>query len=186
MLLFVLCIYVSDSSRARLSPYSEGKGVFWTNWSDFLALFEHVDVCRVRSNWSEARMPGMLAFGGPTIQAFEIEVFEPSTVEVSLHQRTMRGRSGGQVCGFVCVRTCLGVCVCVCVRTCLGVCVCVCVCACARAWVCVGAWVRACVRECGWVGECGWVWVCGLVGLFVAHISPFVRAHAGSCPLTWR
>lgn len=65
--------------------------------SDFLALFDHIDVCRVRPDWAEARMPGAFAATPPTINAYEIDVTEPTTVEASVHQHTMRGRSGGQV-----------------------------------------------------------------------------------------
>ena len=87
-------------------------GVFFMSISDFFKYFHAVDICHVRSEktaWAEVRVGGGLknisphnSFGGGravnndnTVEAFDIEVFQGCSCDMTISQENNRGNEDG-------------------------------------------------------------------------------------------
>lgn len=96
----------SDSSsfwtpqlRERLIPHGAGEGVFWMSFSDVLKYFDCIDICKVRSDWNEIRLQGVLpsnAFDVENLAVIEFTVVEPTELEFSLFQEGQRSAERSQ------------------------------------------------------------------------------------------
>ncbi len=71
--------------------------MLWMSIADFMRVFHNVDICRVRTGWAEVRDSRLFSMEPPVLSAYEVELFESTSMEMSLYQRGMRGRAGGQV-----------------------------------------------------------------------------------------
>ncbi|XP_066286775.1 calpain-15-like [Branchiostoma lanceolatum] len=88
----------SDSSplwtpemRDRLLAHGASEGVFWMCLADVMKYFDCIDICKVRPNWSEVRVSGMIPnFAGGPIKIALVTVFQATEVEICLHQESLR------------------------------------------------------------------------------------------------
>ncbi|XP_019625239.1 PREDICTED: calpain-15-like [Branchiostoma belcheri] len=88
----------SDSSplwtpemRERLLAHGASEGVFWMCLADVMKYFDCIDICKVRPNWSEVRVSGVIPnFAGGPIKIALVTVFQPTEVEICLHQESLR------------------------------------------------------------------------------------------------
>ncbi|XP_035665817.1 calpain-15-like, partial [Branchiostoma floridae] len=88
----------SDSSplwtpemRDRLLAHGASEGVFWMCLADVMKYFDCIDICKVRPNWSEVRVSGVIPnFAGGPIKIALVTVFQPTEVEICLHQESLR------------------------------------------------------------------------------------------------
>ncbi len=68
-------------------------GLFWISYKDFLKFFYTFDVCKILSNWMEARMTGyFISHEFRDIQAYQLNIFETTQIEMSLFQRSDTSR----------------------------------------------------------------------------------------------
>ncbi|XP_017489469.1 PREDICTED: calpain-D-like [Rhagoletis zephyria] len=82
--------------RARLLPPggAEDDGVFWIAFPDVLRYFDSIDICKIRADWHELRLQGVLppnAFDIDNIPVAQLTVLEPTEVELALFQEGHRG-----------------------------------------------------------------------------------------------
>ncbi|XP_076053464.1 calpain-D-like isoform X2 [Oratosquilla oratoria] len=88
----------TEELRESLMPQGAGDGVFWISFGDVLKYFDCIDICKVRSDWSEVRVTGCLPSQAdrealsPTL----ITVLEPTEVEFSLFQEGHRNSESSQ------------------------------------------------------------------------------------------
>jgi hypothetical protein len=72
------------------------EGVFWMSYSDVLKYFSAVEICKVRDNWDDSRIP--LFFGGspvafrPSSSMFLVSVTKPTWLVLQLIQEDERGK----------------------------------------------------------------------------------------------
>ncbi|KAJ3029360.1 UNVERIFIED_CONTAM: Calpain-type cysteine protease dek1 [Siphonaria sp. JEL0065] len=90
----------SASLRKRLNVSatndgdSQGGGVFWMSYHDFLARFMQVDVCFTHQNHQVLNIECMLPESqSVSSSVIELSVPDPSWINISLCQRTKRGKS---------------------------------------------------------------------------------------------
>lgn len=86
--------------RARLLPPggAEDDGVFWIAFPDVLRYFDSIDICKIRADWHELRLQGVLppnAFDIDNIPVAQLTVLEPTEVELALFQEGHRGNGTG-------------------------------------------------------------------------------------------
>jgi calpain-15 len=89
----------SDSSatwtpelRELLSPNRSSEGIFWISFEDVMKYFDKVDICKVRSGWSEIRLPGTLPpfASSKHLSCVLLTVLEPTEVDLTLFQQSDR------------------------------------------------------------------------------------------------
>lgn len=82
----------TSSLKDKLMPHGDDDGLFWMSFSDMLQYFDSIDVCKVRSDWTEIRLEGLLPpFGDKDhLAIIVLTVCEPTEVEFSLFQETQR------------------------------------------------------------------------------------------------
>lgn len=97
----------SDSSalltsklKERLMPHGDDDGLFWMAFTDMVNYFDSIDVCKVRSDWTEIRLEGVLPpFGDKDhLAVIVLTVCEPTEVEFSLFQENQRNAEKSQRC----------------------------------------------------------------------------------------
>ena len=87
--------------REQLIPHGAGEGVFWMSFNDVLKYFDCIDICKVRSDWNEIRLQGVLpsnAFDVENLAVIEFTVVEPTELEFSLFQEGQRSAERSQRC----------------------------------------------------------------------------------------
>jgi len=89
----------SDSSilwtkelKDKLMPHGSDDGLFWMSFPDVITYFDSIDVCKVRPDWTEIRIEGVLPpfADKDSLAMIVITVCEPTEVEFSLFQETNR------------------------------------------------------------------------------------------------
>lgn len=75
--------------RHELMPDGYVEGEFWISYDDMVKYFERVDVCKVRSDWEQVKIPGRCV---SNISPFWIllTILEPTEVEFQLFQESHR------------------------------------------------------------------------------------------------
>lgn len=78
--------------RKLLSPNSSSEGIFWISFEHVLRYFDNVDICKVRSGWSEIRLSGTLPpFASPNhLSCVLLTVLEATEVDLTLFQQADR------------------------------------------------------------------------------------------------
>lgn len=83
--------------RALLLPHGAGEGVFWMAFADVLRYFDSIDICKVRNDWNEIRIQGVLppnALDIDNIPVVLLSVTEATEVELNLFQEHHRNKAG--------------------------------------------------------------------------------------------
>ena len=88
-------------TRTALGIDSEDGGVFWMGWADFITYFAEVTVCRLRSDYLEARQGGWLPSVFGCGQAVVIEVYAHTKLELTLHQESHANRGEASIATLV-------------------------------------------------------------------------------------
>jgi calpain-15 len=96
----------SDSSplwtpylREQLIPHGASEGVFWMSFNDVLKYFDCIDICKVRPDWNEIRLQGVLpsnAYDTENLAIIVFTVVEATEVEFSLFQEGQRSAERSQ------------------------------------------------------------------------------------------
>ncbi|KAH9425508.1 Calpain-15 [Dermatophagoides pteronyssinus] len=79
--------------REQLLPHGESEGVFWIAYVDLLKYFDSIDICKIRNDWNEIRLQGVLppnAFDIDNIPVVLLTVSEPTEIELNLFQEGHR------------------------------------------------------------------------------------------------
>lgn len=78
--------------RKQLSPNSTSEGIFWMSFEDVLKYFDRIDVCKVRSGWSELSLSGTFPpFVSPNrLSCILLTVLEATEVDFTLFQQENR------------------------------------------------------------------------------------------------
>ena len=51
----------SQEMRELLMPLGASDGIFWIGFNDFLRYFDSIDICKLRLNYNEVRLKGILS-----------------------------------------------------------------------------------------------------------------------------
>lgn len=90
----------TSSLRDRLMPHGSDEGLFWMSFSDVLKYYDSIDICKVRSDWNEIRLEGVLPpyCDRENNALIALTILEPTEVELTLFQENHRGadRSNGK------------------------------------------------------------------------------------------
>jgi calpain-15 len=80
--------------RKLLSPNCSSEGIFWISFEDVLRYFNAIDICKVRSQWSEIRLSGTFPqFASCShLSCVLLTVLETNEVELTLFQQEDRMR----------------------------------------------------------------------------------------------
>jgi calpain-15 len=78
--------------KKLLSPNNSSEGIFWISFEDVLRYFDAIDICKVRSGWSEIHLSGTLPpFSSPNhLPCVLLTVLEATEVELTLFQQEDR------------------------------------------------------------------------------------------------
>lgn len=85
----------SDELRNILIPHGGSEGVFWISFEDVLKYFDCIDICKVRSGWSEVRLLGTLQPLCAT-SCVLLTALEPTEAEFTLFQEGQRNSEKSQ------------------------------------------------------------------------------------------
>ncbi|CAG2107155.1 unnamed protein product [Medioppia subpectinata] len=87
------------SLREQLMVHGASEGVFWMPFNDVLKYFDCIDICKVRSDWNEIRLQGVLpsnALDVENLAIVEFTVVEATELEFSLFQEGQRSAERSQ------------------------------------------------------------------------------------------
>jgi calpain-15 len=75
--------------RELLSPNCSSEGIFWMSFKDVLRYFDAIDICKVRSQWSEIRLTGIFPpfESSNHLSCVLLTVLETNEVELTLFQQ---------------------------------------------------------------------------------------------------
>ncbi|XP_076319430.1 uncharacterized protein LOC143230187 isoform X2 [Tachypleus tridentatus] len=92
------CSLWTSELREMLMPHGADEGVFWMSFSDMLRYFDCVDICKVRSDWNEIRLQGILPphADKDSMAVTVMTVLEATEVEFSLFQEGQRSAERSQ------------------------------------------------------------------------------------------
>lgn len=78
--------------KTLLSPNSSSEGIFWMSFEDVLKYFGTVDICKIRSGWTEVRLSGTFpSFAPPNhLSCVLLTILEATEVELTLFQHEDR------------------------------------------------------------------------------------------------
>ena len=78
--------------KRLLSPNSSSEGLFWMSFEDVLRYFGTVDICKIRSDWTEVRLSGTFpSFALPDhLSCVLLTILETTEVELTLFQHEDR------------------------------------------------------------------------------------------------
>jgi len=78
--------------KRLLSPNNSSEGLFWMSFEDVLRYFGDVDICKIRSGWTEVRLSGTFpSIASPnTLSCVLLTVLEATEVELTLFQHEDR------------------------------------------------------------------------------------------------
>ena len=78
--------------KKLLSPNYSSEGLFWMSFEDVLRYFGNVDICKIRSGWTEVRLSGTFSsFASPdNLSCVLLTVLEATEVELTLFQHEDR------------------------------------------------------------------------------------------------
>ena len=78
--------------KIQLSPNNSSEGLFWISFEDVLRYFGNVDICKIRSGWTEVRLSGTFpSFALPNhLSCIFLTVLEATEVEITLFQHEDR------------------------------------------------------------------------------------------------
>lgn len=83
--------------REELLPHGEDEGLFWISFEDMMQYFDCVDVCKIRDEWTEARVAGVLPpFAAGPSEVVTLTVFSPTELDLCVCQKTTRGTSNAE------------------------------------------------------------------------------------------
>lgn len=72
-------------------PHGSDEGLFWISFEDMLQYFDCVDVCKIRDNWTEARVAAVLPpFALGPSEVVTLAVFSPTELDLCVYQKTSR------------------------------------------------------------------------------------------------
>ncbi|KAF7496727.1 Calpain-D [Sarcoptes scabiei] len=83
----------TNKLKILLGPGCADEGVFWISYQDVLKYFDSIDICKIRNDWNEIRLQGVLppnAFDIDNIPVVLLTVGEPTEVELNLFQEGHR------------------------------------------------------------------------------------------------
>lgn len=82
----------TTSLRERLMPHGADEGLFWISFNDMLKYFDSIDVCKVREDWNEIRIEGVLPpfADKETMDLIILTIFEATEIEFNLFQESQR------------------------------------------------------------------------------------------------
>ncbi|OTF74215.1 calcium-dependent cysteine protease-like protein, partial [Euroglyphus maynei] len=83
----------TEKLREQLLPHGASEGVFWIAFTDLLKYFDSFDICKIRNDWNEIRLQGVLppnAFDIDNIPVVLLTVTEPTEIELNLFQEGHR------------------------------------------------------------------------------------------------
>ena len=78
--------------KRLLPPNKSSEGLFWISFEDVLRYFSNVDICKIRSGWTEVRLSGTFpSFASPSdLSCVLLTVLEATEVELTLFQHEDR------------------------------------------------------------------------------------------------
>uniref|UniRef100_T1L551 Calpain catalytic domain-containing protein n=2 Tax=Tetranychus urticae TaxID=32264 RepID=T1L551_TETUR len=98
----------TDELKIQLMPHAADDGLFWMSFTDVLKYFDSIDVCKVRKDWNEIRIEGVLPpfVDKENLDLIIITVFEATEIEFSLFQENQRNtkkvqRSQSDLCVLI-------------------------------------------------------------------------------------
>ncbi|RWS27772.1 calcium-dependent cysteine protease-like protein [Leptotrombidium deliense] len=92
------CTLWSNTLRNKLMPHGADDGLFWMSFQDMLKYFDSIDVCKVRSDWNEIRVEGVLPpfADKENLALIVLTVCEATEIEFSLFQENQRNTQKSQ------------------------------------------------------------------------------------------